>query len=134
MLIEVSLATASDVTADAVRLVLREEPRITLARQAFNFRQIVQMRYPKPDVLLMDLHLPQQINATSAFVKGQLCSIPLIMLAIVNDAQSRALAASYGAFALLDSMMLYDELVFTIMKIVRPGSINLHEVIHRGMP
>ena len=79
------------------------------------------MRYPKPDVLLMDLDLPQQINATSAFVKGQLCSIPLIILAIVNDAQSRALAASYGAFALLDSMKLYGGLVSTIMKIAAPG-------------
>jgi DNA-binding NarL/FixJ family response regulator len=77
MPIRVLLATASDVTSDAVRLALRAEPRVTLLGRAVNFRQTMQMRYPKPDLVLMDLHLPQQINATSAFVKGQLCSIPL---------------------------------------------------------
>jgi DNA-binding NarL/FixJ family response regulator len=113
------LATASDVTADAVRFALREEVHIALARRAVNFRQTMQMRYPKPDVLLMDLHLPRKINVTSAFVKGQLCSIPLIVLAIVNDAESRALAASYGAFALLDSITLHGQLVSTLMKLAR---------------
>jgi DNA-binding NarL/FixJ family response regulator len=120
MAIRVLLATACDVTSDAVRLALREEPRATLLGRAVNFRQTMQMRYPKPDLLLMDLHLPQQINATSAFVRGQLCSIPLIVLAIVNDAESRALAASFGAFALLDSMSLYGGLVSTLMKFAGP--------------
>jgi DNA-binding NarL/FixJ family response regulator len=120
MPIRILLATASDVTSDAVQLALRKEPRVTLLGRAVNFRQTMQMRYPKPDLLLMDLYLPQQINATSAFVKGQLCSIPLIVLATVNDAESRALAASYGALAVLDGMRLYGGLVSTLMEIAGP--------------
>jgi DNA-binding NarL/FixJ family response regulator len=120
MPIRVLLATASNVTSDAVRLALREESRVTLLGRAINFRQTLQMRYPKPDLLLMDWHLPQQINVPSAFVRGQLCSIPLIVLAIDNDAESRALAASYGAFALLDSMRLCDGLISTLMKLAGP--------------
>jgi DNA-binding NarL/FixJ family response regulator len=120
MPIRVLLATASDVTSAVVQLALREEPGVTLLGRAVNFRQTMQMRYPKPDLLLMDVHLPEQINATSAFVKGQLCSIPLIVIATVNDAESRALAASYGALALLDSMKLGGELVSTLIKLAGP--------------
>jgi DNA-binding NarL/FixJ family response regulator len=120
MSIKVLLATASDVTSDAVRLALRAEPRVTLLGRAVNFRQTMQIRYPKPDLLLMDLHLPQEINATSAFVKGQLCSIPLIVLATINDAESRALAASYGAFALLDSLKMCGGLISTLIKLAGP--------------
>jgi CheY-like chemotaxis protein len=109
--IRVLAATASDVIGDAVKLVLRGSSEITVVGQAVNFGQ--------PDVVLMDLQLPQKDDFTPAFVLSQLRSSRLLALSVVNDADARKLAASYGASTLLDSVRLYSELVPAISKLER---------------
>lgn len=69
----------------------------------------------KPDVLLLDLHLPERRNLTPALVKSQLATVRTVAVSFSNDTDSQALAESYGAVALLDKMSLYTEMVPAIL-------------------
>ena len=61
MLVRVLLAECSDVMRPLIVRMLKDEPRIELAGEAANFKQTMQMIEDfKPEVLLMDLHLPDR--------------------------------------------------------------------------
>ena len=63
----------------------------------------------KPEVLLLDLHLPEDRHFTPDFIKSQLGSVPhTLAVSLSNDVDAKALAVSYGAESLLDKMKLYD--------------------------
>ena len=65
----------------------------------------------KPDVLLLDLHLPEKRHFTPALVKAQLGTVCTIAVSFSNDTEAKELAESYGAATLLDKMSLYTEML-----------------------
>jgi DNA-binding NarL/FixJ family response regulator len=112
MPIKVLLAENSELMSKCIVRLLKEESDFDVVGVATNFGQAMQMRSDlKPDILLMDLHLPQKRDFTTDFVKSQLCSVPMLAISAADDDEARALAASYGALTLLDKMNLYDELI-----------------------
>jgi len=117
MPIKVLLAEDSETMRVAVRRLLKEDPRIALVAEATTFAQAMQMRVDfKPQIILMELHLPERRDFTGAFVKSQLLSIPLLTFSLSNDEEAQALAVSYGAVILLDKMTLYANLIPAIIK------------------
>ncbi len=118
MSIKVLLADDSDVMRTAIRKTLNEEPRIEVVGEAASFTTAMQMIADfRPDVLLLDLHLPEKRDFTPAVVKSQLASVDCtVAVSFSNDSDSKALAESYGAVALLDKMSLYVELIPAILK------------------
>ncbi len=117
MQIKVLLADDSDVMRTAMRKALEEEPRIEVVGEASTFAQTMQMIGDfKPDVLLLDLHLPEKRDFTPAFVNSQLISVDhVVAVSFSNDDEAKSLAQSYGAAVLLDKMKLYSEMIQTIM-------------------
>jgi len=52
----------------------------------------------KPEVLLLDLSLPEKRYFAPDFVRLQLRSVPhTLLLSVTNDTEARALGAGYGA-------------------------------------
>lgn len=122
MPIKVLLADDSDIMRTALARLLNEEPRVELVGIAASFAQAMQMRADfKPELLLMDLHLPEERQFTPDFVKSQLASIPTIAISVANDDDARGLAVSYGVLTLLDKMTLYDDLLPAIVKFASPA-------------
>jgi DNA-binding NarL/FixJ family response regulator len=121
MKIKVVLADDSDVMRAAIVSVLKEEPSIEVVGQASSFAETMQMIGDfKPDVLLLDLHLPEKRAFTPEFVKSQLISVNHILaLSFSNDDEAKILAESYGVAALLDKMNLFNELLPAIRRSVR---------------
>jgi two-component system response regulator NreC len=111
--IKVLLADDSDVMRAAIVSLLNEESSIHVLAECSTFAQTVQMIADfKPDVLILDLHMPEKRNFSPALVKAQLASVDLILaVSFSNDDDARALAQSYGAAALLDKMTLYSALI-----------------------
>jgi CheY-like chemotaxis protein len=70
----------------------------------------------KPDVLLLDLHMPEKRDFTPTLIKSQLGAVSTVAVSFSNDHDSKALAESYGAVTLLDKMKLYNEMVPTILR------------------
>jgi chemotaxis response regulator CheB len=116
--IDVLVADDSDMMRKAIRKTLGEEPRIRIVGEASNFASTMQMIADfKPDVLLLDLHLPEQRDFPPGFVKSQLVSVNrTVAVSFSNDEEAQGLAESYGAEILLDKMKLYSQLVPAILQ------------------
>jgi DNA-binding NarL/FixJ family response regulator len=124
MPITVLLADDSSIMLDAIRKLLEEEPRIRIVAEADTFASAVQMvADKKPDILLLDLHMPQKRELNAPLVKAQLACVPYtIAISFANDEEAKSLAASYGAVSLLDKMSLYSQLLPAIMRLSEPPS------------
>jgi chemotaxis response regulator CheB len=109
---KVLIADDSDVMRSAIRKILQEEPDIEVVGEASNFAKTVQLIADcMPDVLLLDLHLPEKRGFPPELVKAQLRCVCTLAVSFSNDADAKALAESYGAVSLLDKMNLYSEMI-----------------------
>lgn len=125
MPVKVILADDSDVMRSAMRKTLEEEPSIQVVGEAACFAKAMQLIADcKPDVLLLDLHLPEQRSFTPELVKSQLQCVCTLAVSLANDAEAKALAESYGAVSLLDKMSLYDEMIPAIMRCSNHKSLS----------
>jgi DNA-binding NarL/FixJ family response regulator len=120
MCIKVVLADDTAVMRKAILSVLGHEPEIEVVGQAENFAQTLSMtRKFKPQVVILDLHMPDSAYLTPMNVSEGLRAYAASVLAISvwDDDDTRALAESYGAMALLDKMRLGQELIPTVLKL-----------------
>jgi CheY-like chemotaxis protein len=112
--IKVLLAEDNEVVRRTIRQLLGEEPEIELVGEASTFGQTIQMAKDlKPQVVLLDLHMRDQAVLTPADVKlGLHCrETRIVAISVWNDEETKALAESSGAFALLDKMVLASDLI-----------------------
>jgi chemotaxis response regulator CheB len=117
MLTTVLVAEDSEIMRSAIRKTLKEEPRIAVVGESESFAETVQLVSElKPHVLLLHLRLAEDAQLSPAYVKEQLSPVCMLAISIQNDADSKALAESYGAVKLLDKMTLYTEMVPAILR------------------
>jgi DNA-binding NarL/FixJ family response regulator len=118
--IKVLLADDSEIMREAIKKLLVDEPRIHIVGEVSSFATAMQLiADAKPDILLLDLHLPQKRELPAPIVRSQLhCVKYTLAISFANDEEAKALAASYGAAGLLDKMTLYTELLPAIMQLV----------------
>jgi chemotaxis response regulator CheB len=118
MPIRVLIADDSDVMLAAMRRVIEEEPSLEVVGQASSFAKAMQMVADlKPDVLVLDLRMPERGDFGPVLVRSQLAAVSHVLaVSISNDAEAKALSESYGAEILLDKMNLYSELVPEILQ------------------
>jgi two-component system, NarL family, invasion response regulator UvrY len=120
MCIKVLLADDTAVMRKAIRTLLGDEREIELVAEAENFGESLSMtRRFKPHVVILDLHMPDSSHLTPMNVSEGLRAYKAAVLAISvwNDEDTRSLAESYGASALLDKMRLGQELIPAVMKL-----------------
>jgi DNA-binding NarL/FixJ family response regulator len=117
MPIKVLIADDSRIILPAIRRELSAEPLIEVVAEASTFAETMQMINDfKPDVLLLDLYMPERRDFTPDFVKSQLVSVNCVLaMSFSNDSEAKALAERYGAVSLLDKMNLVAELVPAIL-------------------
>ena len=128
MPIRVLVADDNKPMLTAIRNVLLEERLIEIVGEASTFAATMQAIADfKPDVLVLDLHLPESRNFKPEFVKSQLVSVRTLAVSFSNDGEAKALAESYGAAALLDKMKLYSEMVPAIMSFIDEGTAGIRE-------
>ena len=84
----------------------------------------------KPDVLLMDPHMPDEREYKPAFVKSQILSHTkcIVAISLWKDADTKTLAETFGAHVLLDKMNLYSDLIPAIKQfcpsVAIPKTVN----------
>ena len=119
MPITVLLADDADVMRRAIRRVLESEPGIEIIGETADFAQTVKMATDlKPQVVVMDLHMPDATRVAPSDVKASFASSAsqLLAISIWDDEDSQALAKAYGAVAFLDKVKLGTELIPTIRR------------------
>jgi DNA-binding NarL/FixJ family response regulator len=119
MPITVLLADDTAVMRKAIRRLLESEPGIEIIGETADFAQTIKMTTDlKPQVIVMDLHMPDASRVTPSDVKAGLASgaSQLLAISIWDDEDSQALAKAYGAVAFLDKMSLGTDLIPAIKK------------------
>jgi DNA-binding NarL/FixJ family response regulator len=124
MPIKVLLADDSDVVRRAIRQLLEEDPDIELVGEAEDFAQMVEMTKDlKPQIILLDLHMKDEVKATPVDIKSRLNDgAQIVAMSFSNDKEARVLAESFGAVAVLDKTELVDELIPTIERYSSPSA------------
>jgi chemotaxis response regulator CheB len=97
------------------------EPAIKLLGEASNFSEAISMTAAlRPDVIVLDLHMPDDRSFNPAFVKANLSGARVLAMSLSSDCESedetRLLAESFGAVTMLDKAKLNDELIPAILQ------------------
>jgi DNA-binding NarL/FixJ family response regulator len=125
MSIKLLLVDGSDVMRSAIRQLLKDELGIEVIGIATSFAETIALTAAlKPDVVLMDPHMPDEREYKPAFLKSQILlhTKCIVAISLWSDADTKALAKAFGAHVLLDKMNLYSELIPAIKQFC-PGVI-----------
>jgi DNA-binding NarL/FixJ family response regulator len=113
--VRILFADDSDVIRQAVCAFLKNVPDVTVVGEARDFGELLRMHAElTPDIVLLDLHMPDQKSFDVATVRAGLHGSCVIAVCIWNDKTAIELAQSYGAVKLLDKGELYLTLIPTI--------------------
>jgi two-component system invasion response regulator UvrY len=107
MSIRVLLADDSEIVRKAITHLLQSDPEIQLVAEAVSFRQA--MRFAsrlRPQVIVMDLHMPDENNLTPLQIKSCFVGSRLLAISLWNDEETKVLADGCGAVTLLDKTNL----------------------------
>jgi DNA-binding NarL/FixJ family response regulator len=117
--ITVLLADDSEIVRKGIRQLLATQSEIEIVAEAADFAQTIQLANDlKPRLIVMDLHMPEELRATSQNIKSHLnCGSEILAISLSNDEDTMALARSIGATVLLDKISLADTLIPTIVRL-----------------
>jgi chemotaxis response regulator CheB len=120
---QVTLLMVDDaaVIRKTLRNFLEEEPAIKLLDEARNFAEAISMTAAvKPDVILLDLHMPDDCSFNPASVKANLSASRVLAMSLSGDYESeqeiRSIAEGFGAVRTLDKAKLLDQLIPAILQ------------------
>lgn len=117
MPIKVLLADDSEVMRRSIRRLLTEYPEIELAGESTDFGETVRLvRELKPDLVVLDLHMPNPENLTVEQIKAACHGPEIIAISVFNDLETSALSRRLGASQLLDKIDLGALLVPAILR------------------
>ena len=117
MPIKVLVADDNEIVRSALVRMLEADADLAVIGEAANFAETLALVDGlKPDIVLLDLHMPDEKNYLPGNVKLEVLQNADCILAISvwNDAEAKALAEQFGAKALIDKAHLFSELIPTI--------------------
>jgi DNA-binding NarL/FixJ family response regulator len=123
MSISVLLADDATIIRTAIHALLDSQPEILVVGEASDFTETIRlMELLKPNVVVMDLHMPDESRVRPTDVKAQLAKGTSLLLAISiwNDPDTVALAHSFGASKLLNKIELAETLMPAIVDLFTP--------------
>jgi DNA-binding NarL/FixJ family response regulator len=113
MPLKVLVADDNEVVRSSIVRILKENPDVEVVGESINYAQTLELTAAlKPDVLLLDLMLPDEVDFTHEEIKQHLLHNTSCILAISvwNDTDAHQRAENLGAKALIDKSKLYVEL------------------------
>ncbi len=119
--IKVLLADDSEIVRRGIRQLLAAQIEIQIVGEATDFAQTIRMASElNPQVVILDLHMPDEMNISPQEVKAHLNHGPqVLVISVWIDEGSRELAESLGAAVFLDKMNLANTLIPTIRQLKR---------------
>jgi DNA-binding NarL/FixJ family response regulator len=119
--VKVLIADDREILRNLIREVLGLDSDITVVGEAEDFPQTVALiREQNPNVVVLDLHMPAPPDFSFAEIKRAVTDAgsKVIAISVWQDEPSRALAASFGSFTLLDKANLATFLVPAIRQLM----------------
>ena len=121
MPITVLLTDDKESVRRAIRLLLSSDPEIRIVGEASNFLETIKSVNLEPQVVVMDLHMPDASSVTPQEIKSLFNTLGsrIIAISFWKDEGTQALAESLGAVTLLDKMRLTTDLIPAIKAATR---------------
>ena len=110
--IQVLIADDSEVVRRAIRLLLQSDSMFIAGELASFAELVAALKSMKPDVVLMDLHMPCEEQAD--MVKENMDRTCLIAISLFDDPETKFLAETFGAARLLNKSTLATTLIDAI--------------------
>lgn len=112
MAITVLLVDDHPIMRKVIARLLAGDPEIQIVAEASGFTQTMHFASKlRPQVVVMDLHLGDEKDATPSQVKSCLVDSLLLAMSIWQDDETKTLAETFGAVVLLDKTNLAAELI-----------------------
>jgi two-component system, NarL family, response regulator NreC len=112
--IKVLVADDNEIVRSALVRMLNADADLAVIGEAANFDETLKLvDVLKPDIVLLDLHMPDERNYLPQSVKVQVLENVGCILAISvwNDSEAKALAEQFGAKAFIDKTRLFPHLI-----------------------
>jgi DNA-binding NarL/FixJ family response regulator len=101
----------------AISSLLKDSSSVELVAEADGYRGLLQLVVEhRPDVVILDLHMPDEGIFGVAELKSCLDGCPLVAISLWNDKETKALADEFGTCLLLDKSRLHDQLIPAIQQ------------------
>ena len=118
--IRLLIADDSDIVRRAICRVLEDASAITVIGEARNYTELLRIfRESTPQVVLMDLRMPDDTQFHADTIKAQLGDSCLLAMSAFADEETASLARRYGALKLLDKAGLGSTLIPAIEECTR---------------
>jgi len=119
MSIKILLADDSEIVRRGIRQLLSAETEFEIVGEAADFAQTIQMVSDvKPEVIVLDLHMPGETNFSPQAIKSRLTQgSRLLAISLSNDEEAKALSEGFGAVVLLDKIDLACTLIPAIVQL-----------------
>jgi DNA-binding NarL/FixJ family response regulator len=122
MLTTVLLADDNESVRKAIVRLLQGDSDIQVLAQGATFAQTIELASElHPQVVVLDVHMSDERDVTPAQLKSALIGSRVLAMSIWNDDETKFLAKTFGAAALLDKTKLATELIPAL----RQDSANL---------
>jgi chemotaxis response regulator CheB len=123
MPIRVVIADDTDLIRAIIGRLLNGHARIEVVGEARNFAQTLERtKMLRPDILLLDLHMPDETayppSLVKSYVEQQVGCV--LAISVANDEGAKLLARQLGAKVLLDKAKMATELVTAIFSFYNP--------------
>jgi len=116
--IRVLLADDSEMLRKPIRSLLSQETGIVLVAEAVNYPELLkQLKETKPDVALIDIHMPGLREAAS--FREELRLTRILAISFWVDEETGKIARNLGALELLDKGQLVSTLIPAIHECAR---------------
>jgi DNA-binding NarL/FixJ family response regulator len=127
MPLKVLVADDNEVVRSSIVRILKENPDVEVVGESINYAQTLELSTAlKPDVLLLDLLMPDEGAYSPEEIKQHLLHNTACILAISvwNNDDARQRAENLGAKALLDKANLYGDLNRWIKALCSPDGAS----------
>ena len=116
MPVKVLVADDSHIIRSMIVRALKEDASLSVVGEAASFAEALSYAAAlKPDIVVLDLLMPDESRFTSESIKSGLLQAGCVLaISIWNDDEAQFRAKSYGARKLLDKSRLAAELIPTI--------------------
>jgi len=111
-MINVLLADDHQFMRKAICELLKNDAEVHLVGETRSFRETIDLTAEVcPDVVVMDIHMGDAQNVKPSDLKSGLVDCQLLAMSLWTDEETKVLAKSFGAVALLDKTKLATELL-----------------------
>lgn len=119
-MVKVLIADDHAVVRGCILRLLGDDPTIEVLGEASGFSEAIsKAKKLTPDVLIVDLHMPDEHDLSNGGLRRELnsCSARILGISFANDEEAESLARNMGAVELLDKTCLATDLIPAILRL-----------------